>query len=184
MPMKIHTLWNFPRIRECPTLLPPVPMSDPNHRLATLLSGIANMLSARKENPYRIRAYRRAADSVLELQEDIGAVAERGELRTLSGIGKELAAKIEEFLSSGSIRTYEELKTPLPPEVHKWVNIPGFSEPLVQDLYCRLHITTLDDLDQLVRSHMLRTVLGGSYTTKEILDAIQDQRQREKGESV
>ena len=159
-------------------------MSDRNQHLASLLSAIANLLSAGGENPYRIRAYRRAADTVLQLTEDISLVARRGELRTIPGIGKELAAKVEEFLSSGTIRTYEELKTPLPSEVKLWVELPGFSEPLVHDLYFRLKITTLDDLERLVGSHLLRTVPGTILQTEEVLEAIQIQRQRAKGETI
>jgi len=159
-------------------------MNNHNQRLATLLSAIANLLSTGGENPYRIRAYRRAADSVLQLTEDISLVVQRGELRTIPGIGKELAAKVEEFLSSGSIRTYEELKSPLPLEVKAWVDLPGFSEPLVHDLYFRLKITTLDDLERLVCSHLLRTVPGTILQTEEVLEAIQTQRERTKRETI
>ena len=159
-------------------------MSTQNQRLAGLLTAIANLLSTKGENPYRIRAYRRAAESVLGLPEDIGGVAKRGELRTIPGIGKELAAKIEEFLSGGSIRTYEELKHPLPLEVKAWIALPGFSEPLVHDLYFRLRITTLDDLEQLVRSHLLRSVPGVNLPTEEVLRGIQVQREKITKETI
>lgn len=153
-------------------------MSSQNQQLAALLTAIANLLSTKGENQYRIRAYRRAAESVLQLNEDVSVVAQRGELRTIPGIGKDLSGKVEEFLSSGSIRTYEELKSPLPVEVMAWVDLPGFSEPLVHDLYFRLRITTLDDLEQLVRSHLIRTVPGTILQTEEVLHAIQAQRNK------
>jgi len=159
-------------------------MSSQNQRLAALLTAIGNILSTKGENPYRIRAYRRAAESVAQLTENISVVAQRGELRTIPGIGKELSAKVEEFLSSGSIRTYEELKTPLPLEVKAWVDLPGFSEPLVHDLYFRLKITTLDDLEQLVRSHLLRTVPGTIPQTEEVLHGIQAQREKIDKETI
>ena len=153
-------------------------MTAQNQQLAAILTAIANLLATKGENQYRIRAYRRAGESVLHLSEDIGLVARRGELRTIPGIGKELSAKIEEFLSSGSIRTYEELKTPLPSEVKTWIDFPGFSEPLVHDLYFRLKITTLDDLELLVRSHLIRTVPGMILQTDEVLAAIQVRREQ------
>ena len=111
------------------------------------------------------------------MEEDIAKMAEQRELQTIPGIGKELSLKIEEFLASGTIRTYEELKTPLPTEVLSWINFPGFSEPLVQDLYFRLGIKTLDDLEKLVRSHLLRTIPGMDTATEEILARIQSQRE-------
>lgn len=153
-------------------------MSVQNQQLAALLTAIANLLSTKGDNQYRIRAYRRGAESVLQLNEDVSVVAKRGELRTIPGIGKDLSGKVEEFLSTGTIRTYEELKSPLPVEVKEWVDLPGFSEPLVHDLYFRLRITTLDDLEQLVRSHLIRTVPGTILQTEEVLHAIQAQREK------
>lgn len=143
-----------------------------NHALAALLQSMANLLAGRRENPYRVRAYRKAAQSILELPEDIGDIAQRGELQTIPGIGKDLSRKIEEFLARGTFAAYEELKTPLPPEIRSWSTLPGFSEPFVHDLYFRWSITTLDDLERLVRSHLLRTIPGMTASTPELLAAI------------
>jgi DNA polymerase (family 10) len=159
-------------------------MSSQNQKLATLLTAIANLLASRGENQYRIRAYRRAAESVLQLTEDINAIAQRGELLTIPGIGKDLSSKIEEFLSSGSMRTYEELKSPLPLDVKTWVDLPGFSEPLVHDLYFRLRITTLEDLEQLVRSHLIRTLPGTIVHTEDVLQAIKVRRRKAVREPI
>ncbi len=159
-------------------------MSSENQKLATLLTAIANLLSTKGENHYRIRAYRRAVESVLQLTENISVVAQRGELRSIPGIGKDLSSKIEEFLSCGSIRTYEELKSPLPSEVKAWVDLPGFSEPLVHDLFFRLRITTLDDLEQLVRSHLIRTLPGTILQTEDVLHAIQARREKTNKEII
>ena len=156
-------------------------MNNQNNQLATLFISLAALLSSRGANSHRIRAYRRAADSLLALEEDIAVVAQRGDLQTIPGIGKELSAKIQEYLIEGTIRVYEELKTPLPLEVGTWINLPGFSEPLVHDLYFRFGITTLDDLEALVRSHLLRTLPSLSQQpTEEILAAIQLLRKNPK----
>lgn len=148
-----------------------------NQQLAALFRSMAELLAAQRANPYRIRAYRRAADSILALEEDITNVGQRQGLEDIEGIGKELAVKIQEFLETGSIRTYEELKTPLPPEVNKWVTLPGLSESLVTYLYFRLGLRTLNDLEQLVRSHMLRTMPGFSGSEEHLLEAIKQQTQ-------
>ena len=133
---------------------------------------MAGLLSGRETNPYRVRAYRKAAESLLALEEDITKIAQRGDLQSIPGVGKDLAAKIQEYVSTGRIQAYEELKTPLPEEVKSWMNFPGFSEHLVHDLYFRLGIQTLEDLERLVRSHLLRTVPGMVERTEEILEAI------------
>ena len=149
-----------------------------NQQVATLFRSIADLLAAQRANPYRVRAYRRAADSLLALAEDVADVAERKALHDIGGIGKDLSEKIEEVLRTGKIQTLEALKTPLPDEVRAWARLPGFSESLVSYLYSRLNITTLAALEQLVRSHMLRTVPGFSGSEEDLLDAIANLRRQ------
>ena len=134
---------------------------------------MADLLSAQRSNPYRIRAYRHAADALLALEEDVALVAGRKELEEIDGIGKDLAKKIDEFLETGTIRAYEELKTPLPAEVKSWATLPGFSDSLVTYVYFRLGIRTLPDLEQLVRSHLIRTLPSFSGSEERLLEAVQ-----------
>jgi len=155
-------------------------MPTTNQQLAALFRSMAELLSAQRANPYRVRAYRRAAESILALEEDITVVGQRQGLEEIEGVGKDLSVKIKEFLETGTIRTYEELKTPLPAEIKNWVSLPGLSESLVTYLHFRLAVRTLTDLEQLVRSHMLRTMPGFSGSEEHLLEAIKQQRQDAK----
>lgn len=148
-------------------------MHENNQQLATLFRAMADLLATQRANPYRVRAYRHAADSLLALEEDVAAVAQRHGLEEIEGVGKDLARKIEEFFETGTIRAYEELKTPLPPEVKDWAALPGLSDSLVTYLYFRLGIRTLPDLEQLIRSHLLRTLPGFSGSEERLLEAVQ-----------
>jgi len=139
---------------------------------------MANLLASQRANPYRVRAYRRAADSISALEEDLAAIGQRHALEGIEGIGRELSEKIEEFLRTGTVQAYEALKTPLPDHVRDWSRLPGLSESLVAYLYARLSITTLNDLERLVRSHMLRTVPGFTGSEDRLLEAITDLRQQ------
>ncbi|CUS39964.1 histidinol-phosphatase [Candidatus Nitrospira nitrificans] len=152
-------------------------MKEKNHRLAAIFRSMADLLSSQRANPYRVRAYRRAADALLAIEEDVSTVADRQGLEEIDGIGTDLAKKIEEFLATGTIRAYEELKTPLPPEVQNWVTLPGLSDSLVTYLYFRLGIRTLPDLDQLVRSHLIRTLPNFSGSEEQLLQAVQRRMQ-------
>lgn len=152
-------------------------MQDNNQHLATLFHSMADLLSAQRANPYRVRAYRHAADALLALEEDVAVVAQRQGLEEIDGIGTDLAKKIEEFLETGKIRSYEELKTPLPEEVKSWATLPGLSDSLVTYLYFRLGIRTLTDLEQLIQSHLLRTLPSFSGSEERLLQAVQ-QRMR------
>ena len=149
-------------------------MSTPQHnqQVATVFRSIAERLASQRANPYRVRAYRKAADTIEALEEDIASVASRQALEDIDGIGRDLADKIEEFLRTGAIQAYEALRTPLPESVKAWAHFPGLSESLVAYLYTRLCITTLTDLERLVRSHMLRTVPGFSGSEERLLEAI------------
>ena len=131
-----------------------------NQQLAAIFRSMAELLAVQRANPYRVRAYRRAAESLLGLEEDVAAVSARSDLEELDGIGKELAGKIREYLETGMIRAYEELKAPLPDSVKNWAHLPGLSDSLVSYLYFRLNIRTLPDLERLVSSHLLRTPDG------------------------
>ena len=153
-------------------------MHERNRQLAALFQSIADSLTGREANPHRIRAYRRAATSILNLHEDIAAIARRGELQTVPGIGRELSAKIEEFLAAGTVQGRTTAPVPLPPDVAAWTSLPGFSESLVQHLYGRLGIRTLDDLETLVRSHLLRTMPGVTIQEDTLLAEIQALKQR------
>ena len=152
-------------------------MLSTNHQLANLFITMGELLSAQGANPHRIRAYKRAADTIAHLKEDVTEVAKRGDLQELPGIGKDLSTKIVEFIQTGTIRSYQELTTPLPEHAQSWLGLPGMTEPVVNDLYFRLGIQTLDDLESLVRSHILRTRPGMTATTEELLAAIHSLRE-------
>jgi DNA polymerase (family 10) len=147
-----------------------------NQQLAALFRSIAELLAAQRANPYRVRAYRRGADALLALEEDVAEIARRDALEDIDGIGSDLSEKIQEYLRTGKILTLETLRMPLPEHVKGWARLPGLSESLVAYLYSRLSIGTLEDLERLVRSHMLRTVPGFSGSEKSLLEAIAELR--------
>jgi DNA polymerase (family 10) len=156
-------------------------MDDRISHLVRLFRAMADLLAARRANPYRVRAYRKAADSILTISGDLADLAARHQLQQIPGIGRDLAEKIEEFLATGTIRAYEELKTPLPEEIAGWALLPGLSDALVSYLYFRLNIRTLADLEILVESHLLRTQPGFLGSDESLLAAI---RQRQSALSV
>lgn len=149
-------------------------MDDRLNQLAQIFRAMANLLAAQRANPYRVRAYRKAADAIMTITGDLADLAARHQLQEIAGIGRDLAGKIEEFLATGTIRAYEELKTPLPEEVVSWASLPGLSDALVSYLYFRLNIRTLADLESLVASHLLRTQPGFSGSEDTLLAAIRE----------
>ncbi|MFB3137190.1 MAG: histidinol-phosphatase, partial [Nitrospirales bacterium] len=62
-------------------------MSETNHTLANLFIAMGGLLAVQGANPYRVKAYRRAAEIVAALEEDVANIADRDELKKLPGIG-------------------------------------------------------------------------------------------------
>jgi DNA polymerase (family 10) len=146
-----------------------------NQAIAAEFRRIAAELERQQANPFRIRAYRRAADVVSRLAEDAKAIARRGELIRIKGIGTDLAKKIEQYCDQGHMETSPQ---EMPSDVTAWMSLPGFNESVVRYLYQRLHMQTLNDLEALVRSRFLRTLPDITATDEDILEGIARLRTR------
>lgn len=145
-----------------------------NHAIAAEFLRIADDLEDRGTNPYRIRAYRQAALLIGRLTEDAGDMAGRGDLIKMKGIGQDLTRKVIQFCETGRIEasTSAADAEAVPADVAEWVTLPGFTPTLVRYLAERLKIRTLDDLESLVRSRLLRTLPEITATDDQLLDGI------------
>ena len=145
-----------------------------NHRVAERFEALADLLEVCGESFFRIRAYRRAAERIRVLPEDIGAVAERGGLTKLDGVGRDLAAKIQELLETGTLALYEQTQQRVPPGLTDFLSLPGLSPRLAHYLFEYLRVRDLDSLEDFIRSHMLRTLEGvDKAVEEEILHGIE-----------
>lgn len=127
---------------------------------------IADLLEYQDENVFRIRAYRRAAQSLESFGGNLEELAAQGRLREIPGIGEELAAKITEYLATGAIAALEQFKRKVPPGLLELLAVPGVGPKTAKVLYDRLRISTLPQLEAAAREHRLR-VLPGFQAKKE-----------------
>lgn len=81
-----------------------------NADAAAVFQGIADLLEAKGENLFKIRAYRHAVRTLESLGEPVADIAARGELRQVPGFGEAITAKIGEILQTGTCDLYERLK--------------------------------------------------------------------------
>ena len=81
-----------------------------NSEIATMFRDIASLLEKKKENWFKIMAYRKVADEIEKLPQDISQYASEGKLRTIPGVGEAIARKIDEMLNTGKLQFYEKLK--------------------------------------------------------------------------
>jgi len=81
-----------------------------NSDIAAVFREIANLLEKKKENWFKIRAYRKVADEIDRLTVELSRLAEEGKLREIPGVGEAIEKKITEMLNTGHLQFLEKLK--------------------------------------------------------------------------
>jgi DNA polymerase (family 10) len=151
-----------------------------NRAVARVLTDIADLLELKGENPFKIRAYRNAADTVAHAAEAVAALDE-ATLRSWNGIGKDLGARIREIALTGDTSIRRELLSEFPPTLLDVLRLQGVGPKTVAVLYRDLRIKSLDDLGAAAKAGRIRTLKGmGAKKEQLILQAIEE-RQRVAG---
>src|SRR5262245_50923715 len=129
-----------------------------NLELAGLFHEIGDLLEIREENAFRIRAYRRAAQQLESLGEDVAVALAGG--RKIPGIGADLAAKIREYAETGAIGYLTELRKELPGGVRQLMGLPGVGPKTARLLHAELGIDSVARLEEACRSGTILRVAG------------------------
>jgi DNA polymerase (family X) len=137
-----------------------------NREIAMIFNRIADYLEIKNDNPFRIRAYRRASQNLESLTRNVEDAPEE-ELTKIPGIGKDLAAKIIEYLKTGRIAAYEELKREIPPIVLEIESIPGIGPRTAMLIYDKLRVQSIDELERFASEHKLSGLPGIKEKTEE-----------------
>ncbi len=145
-----------------------------NADIARVLSEIAILLQIKGENPFKVRAYERAAEAVGDLSQTVEQVrAEEGGLRALPAVGAGIAEKIEEMLDTGKCTYHQDLLRETPATVFDMLRIPGVGPKTVKMLAEREGIVTVEQLEEAAQAGALRELPGlGEKTEQEILRGI------------
>src|SRR5262245_4336720 len=98
-----------------------------NQQFSTVFHEIASMLELQKDDPFRIRAYRRAAQTFAHLNESLWSIAKRDALEEIPGVGKTLAREIRELLETGQLRYHEHLKSTVPEGILPLLHLTSLS---------------------------------------------------------
>jgi DNA polymerase (family 10) len=142
--------------------------------IARVLAEIGDLLEIKSENPFKIRAYRNAAETITHLAERLAGLTPAERLG-LPGIGKDLAAKIGELVETGTCRYHQELLQEFPSTVLDLLHLQGVGPKTVALLFQGLQIRTLDDLERAAREGRLRVLKGmGAKKEASILKALEE----------
>jgi DNA polymerase (family 10) len=126
-----------------------------NKELADLFEKMADILEFKDENPFKINAYRKASRILGDLTQDIEEVAEKGELKKIPGVGEGMAKKIEEYLKTGKVSKFEEVRKEVPDELIAIMGIPGMGPKTLALIHKEKGIKNLSQLEKAVEDGSL-----------------------------
>jgi DNA polymerase (family 10) len=136
-----------------------------NEEIARIFDEIADLLALQNENPFRIRAYQRAAQYIRGQQRQMSdRVRESADpvaaLDALPGIGEDLGAKIIEIVNTGRCKALQRLRKQVPRGLLELLRIPGFGPKRVQAVHKRLKVRSRKDLERAIRTGTISRVPG------------------------
>lgn len=139
-----------------------------NAEVAKVMRDLGFLTEVAEDDPnvqFRARAYYRAADTIASLPEDIVDMYQENGIKGLleiPSVGKNIAAKIEEYIKTGRVRALEDLKAKAPVNVDELYGLEGIGPKTIKALYDRLKVKSIADLETAAREGRLRTVPGFS----------------------
>jgi DNA polymerase (family 10) len=131
-----------------------------NKDAAEVLFNVATILELAEDNPYRVRAYRRAAQLLLRTPDQAKLHLTPGKELDLPGLGPRLRRKLGELLSTGQMRFYVELCADLPEEMSQLMTIPGIGPKTARRLNEELGLTTAAEVVEAARKGKIRKLYG------------------------
>jgi len=142
-------------------------------KVAQIFREMADLLAIKGENPFRVRAYEKAADVLEHLSGDLQDLHKEGKLEKISGLGKGMREKISTLLNTGRLPAYEELKKEIPAGVRELLSIPEVGPKTAKLLYEEAKVKSIEELEKCVKSHKLQHLPGmGTKTEENILRGI------------
>ncbi|OGC83790.1 MAG: DNA polymerase III [candidate division Zixibacteria bacterium RBG_16_43_9] len=151
-----------------------------NQDIAKIFYNIAEILEIQGENPFKIRAYIKAAQTVESYTKELSEAQDIEQLKELPGIGEKIALKIKELVETGKLEMYERFKKSEVAPLIELLQVPGLGPKHVKLIYDKLGIKTIDQLEKAAKGGKLRNLPGlGEKTEQNILKGI-DQERRHK----
>lgn len=144
-----------------------------NRQLADTFTLIANLLEIKGEIIYKTLAYRKASESLMGLGRQASDYWKEGKLEDIPGVGKAIAEKINELLTTGKLEFLEKLKKEVPEGLASWLAVPGLGPKKIAMIWKTLGITALSDLETAAKEGKLRGLPGmGAKSESAILEGI------------
>ncbi|MDD3827597.1 MAG: DNA polymerase/3'-5' exonuclease PolX [Anaerolineae bacterium] len=145
-----------------------------NREIAEIFSSIGDIMDILGENRFKVLAYRRAAENIMSLGQDLRSFWRAGTLQEIPGIGQAIAEKIDELLTTGRLDFYERLQEQVPAGVVSLLQIPDVGPKTAKLLWEELGVQSVAELEAAARTGRLRTLRGlGARSEAKILAGIE-----------
>src|SRR5512141_510146 len=132
-----------------------------NQDVSKIFFQLADMLDIEgKENRFALIAYRRVAEQFANLDRDLNAIAQAGELRSIAGVGQAIAEKVDSLLKTGSFPLLDRLKKEIPAGVVEMLNVPDMGPKRVKMLWQDAGLKSVDELEKAARAGKLAGLPG------------------------
>src|SRR5437588_89363 len=132
-----------------------------NAEIADRLASLAQLLSAQKENPYKVKAYQRAAARIRNMSESLDEmVRDQEDLTRFAGIGEAIASAIREIVTTGTLGKLEKLRAEVTPAVASIISHPRLDPKRVIRVYKKLSISSVNELRQRLESGEVEKLFG------------------------
>ncbi len=138
-----------------------------NRQIMEALLELADGLEFLEDNPFKIRAYRKAAQSVSSLDVPVAELVSRGETSRIEGVGKAIAEKIEAWVLRGDFSALEKVSSRVPRGLDELMKLSGLGTKRLRQLHEDLGIATVDELLSACRQGRLSGMRG--FPEKKIL---------------
>ncbi len=152
-----------------------------NTAIAQVFRDMADLLELKEDNPFKIRAYQKAARTIETLPEELDKLMKEGRLREIPGIGEAISQKITELLTTGSLEAYEKLRSEFPEGIINLMTIPGVGPKTALRLSKELGISNVDELEKAIQEGRVASLDRlGEKTAENILHHIQTLRRKDR----
>ncbi len=152
-----------------------------NQELADTFDRIANLLEIKGEVIYKTLAYRKAADSLRAFPEEASILFAQNRLTDIPGVGKAIAEKLSELLTSGQLGFLLRLEEEVPPSLTDLLQVPDVGPRKAALFWKQAGVTNLPELEAAARAGKLRSLPGmGEKSEARVIDGIEALKRRPK----
>ena len=155
-----------------------------NDEVAGVFARIADLLELKGDAGFRVRSYQQAARAIAQWAAPVETLAHEGDLTVIPGVGKAIAKKAQELVSTGHLEYYERLAAEFPPGIEDLLAVPGIGPKTVLAVVEELGVASVDELEAAAEDGRLAALPRfGEKAAENVLRSVRSVRRQGQGVS-